>query len=577
MTRLAPRRALLSALATLLLIAGGLVRGSSAAPKPVADKRPNIVVILADDLGWSDLGCYGGEIRTPNLDRLAANGLRFTRFYNAGRCCPTRASLLTGLYPHQAGIGAMTFDRGLPGYRGQLRPDTPTMAEVLRRGGYRTAMSGKWHVSLTKEGPDHLRHLNNQEIADTFADPASYPRARGFERYFGCIWGVVNYFDPFSLVDGDQPVRSVPRDFYMTDAVTDRAIDYVDEFSRDRSQPFFLYLAYTAPHWPLHARPQDLARYQDTYQGGWDAVRQARYERQAKLGVLDPKQAELTPRAQSKRRWEDNPDRKFDAATMATHAAMVDRMDQGIGRLVARLKEQGQLDNTLLVFLSDNGASPESYPNGGFDRPTETRDGRKILHPGALRASGVLPGPETTFGTLGPVWASVVNTPFRLWKAQTAEGGICTPLIVHWPAKIQAKGEFRRQPGHVVDLMATALDVGGVSFPEEFGGTKTTRPEGRSLLPAFAGKPLPREEGLLFEHEGNMAVIDGDWKAVNTNGAGGRWELYNLATDRTEMHDRAAAEPERLRALVSKWNAWSDRVLVKPAPQKFRPLPGAAQ
>jgi arylsulfatase len=571
MIRFTPRSAPLGALLSVLLCLGVLAhRSSAAAPKPASDARPNIVVILADDLGYSDLGCYGGEIRTPNLDRLAANGLRFTRFYNAGRCCPTRASLLTGLYPHQAGIGAMTFDRGLPGYRGQLRPDTPTLAEVLRSAGYRTAMSGKWHVSLTKEGPDHLRHLNNQEIAETFADPASYPTARGFERYFGCLWGVVNYFDPFSLVEGDKPVRSVPRDFYMTDAVTDRALGYVDEFSKDRLQPFFLYLAYTAPHWPLHARPEDLARYRDTYQPGWDAIRQARYERQARLGLLDPKQDDLTPRAQSERRWEENPDRKFDAATMATHAAMVDRMDQNIGRLITRLKEQGQLDNTLLLFLSDNGASPESYPNGGFDRPTETRDGRKILHPGALRASGVLPGPETTFGTIGPVWASVANTPFRLWKAQTAEGGICTPLIVHWPARIKSKGELRRQPGHVIDLMATALDASGASFPAEFAGQKTTPPEGRSLVPAFAGKPLPRDEGLLFEHEGNMAVIDGDWKAVNTSGAGGKWQLYDLTKDRTEMHDVAGQEPERLRALVAKWHTWSERTLVKPAPQKFR-------
>ena len=571
MIRLAPRRAFLSALCSILLVLGVLAHRSSAGPaKPEPTKRPNIVVILADDLGWSDLGCYGGEIRTPNLDRLAANGLRFTRFYNSGRCCPTRASLLTGLNPHQAGIGAMTSDRGLPGYRGQLRADTPTLAEVLRQGGYRTAMSGKWHVSLTKEGPDHLRRLNNQEIAETFADPASYPTARGFERFFGCIWGVVNYFDPFSLVDGEHAVRTVPRDFYMTDALTNRAIGYVDEFSRKPQQPFFLYLAYTAPHWPLHAPPEDVARYQETYQAGWDAIRQARYERQVKLGLLDPKRAELAPRAQKERRWEENPDRKFDAALMATHAAMVDRMDQNIGRLIARLKAQGQLENTLICFLSDNGASPEAYPNGGFDRPTETRDGRKILHPGALRAAGVLPGPETTFGALGPVWASVANTPFRLWKAQTAEGGICTPLIMHWPAQIKAKGELRRQPGHVMDLMATALDAGGVPFPGEFAGQKTTRPEGRSLLPAFTGKPLSREEGLGFEHEGNMAMVDGDWKAVNTSGAGGKWQLYNLAEDRTEMHDVAAQEPERLRALMAKWNAWAERTLVKPAPQKFR-------
>jgi arylsulfatase A-like enzyme len=249
---------------------------------------------------------------------------------------------------------------------------------------------------------------------------------------------------------------------------------------------------------------------------------------------------------------------------------MVDRMDQNIGRLIDRLKAQGQLDNTLIFFLSDNGASPESYPDGGFDRPTETRDGRKILHPGALKASGQLPGPETTFGTIGPVWASVANTPFRLWKAQTAEGGICTPMIVHWPAKIRVKGELRPQPGHVIDLMATALDVGGASFPAEFGGAKTTPPEGRSLVPAFADQPICRPEPLFFEHEGNMAIIDGDWKAVNTSGAGGNWHLYHLSVDRTEMHNVADQEPERLQALKEKWVRLSERTLVKPAPQKFR-------
>lgn len=568
-----PRRAIVALGAALLCGTGVADRSRAEEPQSRSGSRPNIIIVLADDLGYSDLGCYGGEIRTPNLDRLAANGLRFTRFYNAGRCCPSRASLLTGLYPHQAGIGAMTFDRGLPGYRGQLRADTPTLAEVLQRGGYRTAMSGKWHVSLTKEGPNHLRHLNNQEIADTFADPASYPIHRGFERYYGCIWGVVNYFDPFSLVEGDQSVKSVPPDYYITDAITDHAIRDVDEFNRNPKQPFFLYLAYTAPHWPLHARPEDIAKYRDTYRVGWDAIRESRYRRQSQLGLFDPQQAALTPR-ESPRRWEENPGRDFDAATMATHAAMVDRMDQNIGRLVARLKEQGQLDNTLLFFLSDNGASPESYPQGGFDRPTETRDGRKILHPGELRASGKLPGPQTTFGTIGPIWANVVNTPFRLWKAQTAEGGICTPLIVHWPAQIRAKGEFRRQPGHIIDLMATALDAGGVSYPETFSGKQPSPPEGRSLLPAFRNQPLPRPEGLFFEHEGNMAVFDGDWKAVNTSGAGGKWQLYNLNTDRTEMHDLAAQEPDRLHALMGKWNAWAKRTLVKPAPAKFRWLPG---
>ena len=552
----------LSRLVVCVIIGLALSQAQAAEEKPA--RRPNIVWILADDLGYSDLGCYGGEIRTPNLDRLAAGGVRFTQFYNTGRCCPTRASLLTGLYPHQAGLGGMTFDRGQPGYRGQLRQTAPTVAEVLRTAGYRTAMSGKWHLSLTEEPAGHLRNLNNQEIRETFAALDSYPTARGFEKYFGCLWGVVNFFDPFSLVEGTKAVRSVPPDFYLTDALTDRAISYVEEFSRGK-QPFFLYLAYTSPHWPLHARAEDIARYSETYRQGYDAVRNARYRRQLELGLFDSQSAPLPEVDARHVAWEKNQHQAYEASAMAAHAAMVDRMDQQIGRLIDKLNELGQLDNTLVCFLSDNGASPEQLNVGGFDRPTETRDGRPMIYTAELRRQNIAPGPEITFAGVGPHWALAANTPFRYWKAQTYEGGVCTPLVVHWPAGLRAKGELRHQPGHVIDLMATAVEIAGAELPKQFRGEPCLPLEGQSLLPALAGEPSERE-GIFFEHQTNKAVRQGEWKAVQSLRGGGRWDLYNLSTDRTETRDLSAKEPERLARMIAAWEAWAERAWVKPYP-----------
>jgi arylsulfatase len=334
---------------------------------PPPPPRPNVVLILADDLGYSDLGCYGGEIRTPHLDALARGGLRFTQFYNNARCCPTRASLMTGLYPHQAGVGRMTTDANLPGYRGALTANTVTIAEVLRAAGYRTGMVGKWHLCKTVEGPDHMKHLCNQEIADTFSDPATYPVGRGFDFYYGTIWGVMNFFDPFSLVRGAEAVREVPKDYYATDAFTDEAVKFIE--GGEPGQPFFLYLAPTAPHWPLHAREEDVARYAGTYDAGWDAIRVARHRRMVEMKLLPGDRPTLSAPIRREARWAENPTRAWDARAMAVHAAMVDRMDQGVGRVVAALRKAGTLDDTLILFLSDNGASPEAYPNPGFDRP----------------------------------------------------------------------------------------------------------------------------------------------------------------------------------------------------------------
>lgn len=526
--------------------------------------RPNIIVVLVDDMGWSDLGCYGGEVRTPHFDALAEGGLRFTSFYNTGRCCPTRAALLTGLYPHQAGVGRMTFDAGRPGYRGTLTPNTVTIAEVLRKAGYRTAMVGKWHLSLTETSDGHMKFLNNQAILETFSDPASYPVSRGFEEHYGVIWGVVNYFDPFSLVHNTRAIRSVPDDFYLTDALSDRAVEYVEKYSRD-GQPFFLYLAHTAPHWPLHARPEDVEKYKDAYTAGWRAVRKSRYERQVALGLIEPETCPLSERFAGETTWDANPDQEWDARAMAVHAAMIDRVDQGLGRLVERLKELGLFDNTVILCLSDNGASREQPARPGFDRTSETRGGENIVYFGRGAKKNVLPGPETTYAGIGPHWANVANAPFRLWKATQHEGGIRTPLIVHWPRGLRTPpGAVTHQPGHVIDLMATCLDLAGAEYPKTFNGREITPLEGKSLAPIFRGEQRTGHEALYWEHFGARAVRAGDWKLVARKD--GPWELYHLAQDQTETRNLAKAHPDKVQRLSAAWEAWARRTNVYPRP-----------
>ncbi|HEU5148385.1 MAG TPA: sulfatase-like hydrolase/transferase, partial [Chryseosolibacter sp.] len=409
----------------LLLAIGITICGCSAAERDNKnDDRPNIIIIMADDLGYSDVGCYGGEINTPAIDGLAKNGLRFTQFYNSARCCPTRASMLTGLYPHLAGVGAMTHDNGSPGYRGYLTENTVTIAEVLRQAGYHTGMVGKWHVSQTKELPkeEQLKWLAHQIEQPEFSPVGQYPVSRGFEKYYGNVWGVVDYFDPFSLVNGTEPVKSGPENYYHTTAIGDSAIAYVDQFARD-DKPFFLYVAHTAPHWPLHALEEDISKYQDTYKAGWEVIRKARYERMIDMGLFDEKSTPLSPWMFPERKWEDNPNKDFDARAMAVHAAMIDRMDQTIGKLLKKLEDKGELDNTLIFFLSDNGTSSErpSRYGPGFDRAGSTRSGQTVAFPVDKDA---LPGPQTVMSGIGPEWASVGSTPFRYFKAKLHEGGM---------------------------------------------------------------------------------------------------------------------------------------------------------
>jgi len=529
------------------------------------DKRPNIIVILADDLGYSDLGCYGGEIQTPNLDKLAQNGLRFNRFYNAGRSCPSRASLLTGLYQHQAGIGRMTFDEKQPGYRGQISENAVTIAEVLKKAGYNTGMVGKWHVSETKMRPDQREWLNHQTFHEDFADKKSYPINRGFNDYYGIIYGVADYFDPFSLVSGETPVTSVPENYYITKAFSDTAVAYVDKYASDK-KPFFLYLSYTSPHWPLHALPEDIAKYENTYKAGWEKIRNARYERMCKLGIFDDSQNFLSDR-QFQDKWEDNPDCEWDAKAMAVHAAMVDRMDQGIGQLIETLRKNRQLDNTLILFLSDNGCSNENsqnYTEGENDRPDRTRSGQKIIYP---REKEVLPGPETTYASIGAKWANVLNAPFRFWKAKSYEGGICTPMIAYWPKGIKNNnGGITNQMGHVFDIMATCIDLAHATYPKLNNGKEIIPLEGQSLVPIFKKGKRKGHDYLGFEHFNEKALITKDgWKIVQP-GNNKKWELYNLNKDRSEQNDLSTDNSQRLETMVKEYEKWAKRTLVIPAP-----------
>jgi arylsulfatase A-like enzyme len=501
-----------------------------------AAERPNIVIMMADDMGFSDIGCYGGEIETPNLDRLADNGLRFTQFYNSGRCCPTRASLLTGRHPHQAGIGHMTsegdlrFDLGFPGYRGRLNRESVTIAEVLKPAGYKTLMSGKWHVG-------------------TYA--GMWPVDRGFERYFGVVRGASNFFlpRPDKLLSLDRTPVVPDQDFYTTDRFTDYAIEFVSDADKaDDNQPFFLYLAYTAPHWPMHAWPEDVEKYRGKYLNGWDWLRGERLARMRKMGLI---KADWKLSGHDRLRWEILPEATRDEMDhrMAIYAAMVDRLDQNIGRFVETLAKLGELDNTLLLFLVDNGGCAEGGNLGGG--PREQLGTKKGY-----------------FLTYGKGWANASNTPFREYKHWVHEGGISSPLIVHWPKGFEAKGEWRDEPSHLIDLMATSVDVAGAKYPVEFNGHRIGAMEGESLLPVFTGKPLGRE-ALYWEHEGNRAVRMGKWKLVAKNKQ--PWELYDMDDDRTETNDISAANPETRDKMIAMYDVWARRANVLPGRPARKP------
>lgn len=526
--------------------------------KPKKDNRPNIVLIMADDLGYSDIGAYGGEIKTPNLDYLASQGIRYKRFYNTSRCCPSRAALLTGVYNHNAGIGEMTTDRHVDGYRGALGTDVVTLAEVLKDAGYRTAMSGKWHVSNTVEQdtPEaQLDWLNHKTEHPLFSPLEQYPTNRGFEKYFGTLWGVVDYFDPFSLVSGTTPIKSVPKNYYHTDAINDSAATYIKDFSKG-DQPFFLYVAQNAPHWPLQAKPEDIEKYKDTYKGGWDAIREARYNRMVKMGIIDPETTKLSPRINDELTWGNNPDKEWGARAMAVHAAMVDEMDQGIGSIIDALKKSGELDNTLIIFLSDNGASPEdcSKYGKGFDRPGQTRDGKEIIYPVNKK---VFPGPQTTFASIGQRWANVANTPYQYAKEQSYEGGVRTPMIAFWPKGITAKrGAMSNHVGHVMDFMATFIEIAKAKYPSVYKGKSIKPIQGLSLTSSFKGQENGGHEFLFNEHFKARYARSKQWKLVSLSNDT-TWHLYKIKDDETELNDLAAKFPEKVKDLSERWHKWA--------------------
>lgn len=533
-------------LLALTALASGGISCAVEAPKPV--ERPNIMIIMVDDMGYSDLGCFGGEIQTPNIDQLAQSGIRFTQMHNCARCCPTRASLLTGHYPHQAGINGMGVN---------LSMNTATIAEVLRDNGYQTGMTGKWHLSTTKPVSDpveQLRWMAHRADYGPFSPLENYPSNRGFQEHWGCIWGVVNYFDPFSLVHNEEAIKEVPEDFYMTDFITDKSIDLIDEYAKD-DKPFFLYVAHTAPHWPLHALPEDIEKYKDTYKDGWEALRKKRYDRMVEMGLID-KQSYQLPDNSSGEKWENCTEKDYESNNMAVHAAMVDRVDQGVGKIIQKLKETGQYENTIIFVLSDNGASYERGYPPGFDRPGFTRDSTIIEY------NSPNPGPETTWNYIGKAWASAVNTPFRFWKMESYEGGTATPLIVHWPKGLAGKeNTINRGLAHVIDILPSCLDLAGASYPDSINGLKTIAPSGVSMLPLLKGNTDEIHDTLYWEHQRGRAIRTGDWKMSAL--PRGEWELYRITEDHTEMNDLSAKYPEKVQELNAAWTRWAKQMGVK--------------
>jgi arylsulfatase A-like enzyme len=557
---------------------------STVAEKEEKPAKPNIILIMSDDMGFSDIGCYGGEIQTPNLDNLAQQGIRFTQFYNAARCCPTRASLLTGLYPHQAGMGWMTgIDTEIPAYQGDLNANCVSLAEVAKTAGYSTFMTGKWHVSrnVKAEGSKY-----------------NWPLQRGFDRFYGTIQGAGSYYDPATLCRDNTLVNPfidseyLSDDYYYTDAISDEASRFIEE--REKDSPFFLYVPYTAAHWPMHAKVEDIEKYKGIYDAGWEKIRQDRLEKMKKLGIL-ANDTDLSPL--DTHPWVDEANQDVQSGRMEIYAAMIDAMDQGIGRILETLKAEGILDNTLILFLQDNGGCAEEIGTKGETRPwAESEEDQvplstneieyeiipRITRKGKLimQGEGIEGGPETSYVAYGQPWANVSNTPFREYKHWIHEGGISTPLIVHYPNLIKDKNSITFFPSHIIDIMPTFVELMGASYPGEKEGNMIKPMEGISLVPVFKGEQVDRKEALCWEHELNRAVRLGDWKLVSkgelldgpyskwTNYSMGEWELYNIANDRSELYDLAADYPDQVETMTAIWDDYAERIHVFPNPWK---------
>lgn len=514
---------------TLLLLLIGITLLGNCYSK-TTDGRPNIIIILSDDMGYSDLGCYGGEVHTPNLDELAANGLRFTQFYNAARCCPTRASLMTGCYPHQTGIGHMTnppnklsHDLGVREYRGSLNFENVTIAEALKEAGYSTLMTGKWHLGLE--------------------DHSKWPLQRGFDKFYGLLAGASNFFKPTGergITYMNKPIDITDENYYVTDAFTDYAIQFIDEAKEESAQPFFLYLAYTAPHWPLHAFKEDIDKYRGKYMNGWAPIRKERFERMKEMGLIEQ---DWALSAQDAREWDSLSDEKKTEMDLrrAIYSGQIDRMDQNIGRLVAHLKTKNELDNTLIIFLNDNGACAEGGMLGGGSKEIlETKEGYWLSY--------------------GKAWANASNTPYRMFKHYVHEGGISTPFIAHWPNGIKGKGKIVKQYGFLPDLMATCIDLAGTEYPTNYKNNKIVHSPGKSLTPIFdGGRDEIHTSPIFWEHEGNKAVRLGKYKLVSkwNNKNEYNWELYDIEKDRTETNDLSQQHPDIVNELSNAYSKWA--------------------
>ncbi|TXT61979.1 MAG: Arylsulfatase [Promethearchaeota archaeon] len=514
------------------------------------NKRPNIILILADDMGFSDIGCYGGEIKTPNLDKLAEGGVRFTQFFNTARCSPSRASLLTGLHPHQAGIGILVEDYSPEGYAGDLNDKCITIAELLKSNGYKTYMSGKWHISTSK-----------------FEVSKSWPNQRGFDHFYGTIVGAGSYYYPLSLTRNNENIEQecLNDDFYYTDAITNNAMKYINmHHKKNPNKPFFLYVSYTAPHWPLHAKPEIIEKYRGYFKEGWDILRKKRLKRQRDMKLLkkDWRLSERDPRATP---WKDVKHKEWQQRRMEVYAAQIDIMDEGVGKIVDTLKKCQLFKDTLIIFLSDNGGCAE--PLGKVMEKVALADAstRKYTRSGERVKFGnkytIIPGGEETYQSYGAAWANLSNTPFRKFKKWTHEGGIATPLIIHWPNEIKLKGEIRHQQGQLTDIMATIVDITGIKYPDNFKGRIITPLEGDSLVPIFENRN--NNKGMLFfEHEGNAAIRDGKWKLVRDYP--GEWELYDMEEDRTELNNLIKQHHETALKMEKAYEKWAKRCGVIP-------------
>jgi arylsulfatase A-like enzyme len=536
------------------------------------NKKPNIIVILTDDMGFSDIGCYGSEINTPNIDKLAKNGVRFSHFYNTARCSPSRASLLTGLYPHQAGMGHLSTENYTEeGYVDDLSSHAVTMAEVFKSAGYATYMTGKWHIA---------KDILNQN------DIRNWPMQRGFQRYFGTLNGSGSFYDPGTLVSNNSYIAP-GENFYYTNAITDTAVKFINEHKT--ANPFFFYIAYTSAHWPLHAPEKEVQKYKGVYDKGWDAIRTARFNKLQKLGIIS-KEAVLTERGVSIPAWENAPMKDWQVRKMEVYAAMIDMMDQGIGKIISTLEQKGILDNTVIFYMHDNGGCAEPLDSDQPEvaltaeqkqmhpyskdsifvgkKPVYTRDGQFIRS-----GMGVMPGPANTWVTYGIEWANVSNTPFKMYKHWTHEGGIASPLIVYWPKGITQKGAIRNTDAHLIDIMATCVDIAGIPYPTNYNGNAIQPMEGKSLVGAFNNKPIERDF-IFWEHEGNRALKFGNWKIVSkteknkvfTEKDQNAWELYDVQTDPSETKDLAIQYPQKVKELALVWEKEAIRTKALPWP-----------